>query len=432
MRFLVGVTCALALAACAMQDGGGALAPQTAATTPDSKGEQPFEKGVRPLCGPVPAGHFRCLALIRTGLRYDRPPMTDAQLHYGPLQPAQLQQAYNLPSATGGSGQTVGIVDANDDPTAEADMKAYRKAFHLPACTSDNGCFRKLNEAGRTSPLPVADPGWAGEITVDLDMVSAICPNCHIVLIEATTSLTSDLAASVLTARNAGAEQISNSYGGLECKRDYGVFCFSVSIHKYAHDYAIPHTIITAASGDSGWFAGPLSPADYGTVVAVGGTSLYPYNSRRGWFESAWEGAGSGCSFLIDRPSWIPSTTGCAGGMRPIADVSAIADPYPGVITYESYPYTKAGFYVVGGTSVASPIIASVFALAGNASKVHYGYTLYHAPHGALNDVTVGANGIPGTRNYPEQQCVPTAICMSMPGWDGPTGNGTPWGVAAF
>jgi subtilase family serine protease len=207
----------------------------------------------------------------------------------------------------------------------------------------------------------------------------------------------------------------------------------------WAKYYNVPGAIVTASSGDSDWFAGPQSPADYQTVVAVGGTSIYPYAGKRGWLETAWSGAGSSCSVYVALPSWIPKSTGCPnqqgknpGTMRPIADVSAVADPFTGVLVYQTYPYSKGGFGVYGGTSVASPIIASVYALAGNASTQNFGAALYTAGSRALSDVVLGKNGIIGYFNNAGQQCAPASVCSAMPGWDGPTGNGTPWGVSAF
>jgi subtilase family serine protease len=407
------------------------------------------EPNTRHVCGPVPAGYARCNSIVRTDVRYDVPPeyhasaiatIRDAQTAaamgaLGPLGPAQLRQAYNLPSKTAGKGQTVAVVDAYDNPTAESDLAAYRKQFGLPACTTKNGCFRKLNQDGNASPLPPKATGnlvgWAGEMSLDLDMVSAICPNCKIVLIETKTQKGTDLGAGVTGASKAGASQISNSYGIPECyyNQQNKLVCSSpASLAKY---YNVPKTIVTASSGDSAWFAGPQAPADFGTVVSVGGTSLYPFNSSRGWIETAWHDAGSSCSKYIKRPSWVPSSTGCPGGARPIADVSAVADPFTGVLVYQTYPYSRGGFYVYGGTSVASPIIAAVYALAGNASSQNFGAALYKSG-ASVFDVLIGNNGVIGFKNNAGQTCTPTKICTSGPGWDGPTGVGTPNGLRAF
>src|SRR5580698_9194842 len=126
--------------------------------------------------------------------------------------PSDLHSAYALPAltATNGTGQTVGIVDAFNDPTAAADLATYRAAYGLPACTVASGCSRQVGESG-TSTLPTTDTGWAQEESLDLDMVSAICPNCHIILVEATSASDTDLAASVNEAATLGATEISNS-----------------------------------------------------------------------------------------------------------------------------------------------------------------------------------------------------------------------------
>lgn len=444
-RALHACLVAVTLASCSVQNPGPSLFPN-GATPPARMGGAATsvmvsERNVRHLCGPVGPGFARCFALVRTDVRYETPPEYRAVLGiapsaletaaangwFGPLGPAQLQQAYKLPAATSGKGQTVGIVDADDDPTAESDLATYRKHYNLPACTIANECLQILNQAGKISPLPPPDGGWAGEISLDLDMVSAICPNCHIVLVEANSSRSRDLGASVRIAAAAGAHQISNSYGTSECN----VQCVAPSKATVA-DYDIPHTIVTASTGDDSWLAGPQYPADLGTVVAVGGTSLYPYNNRRGWIETAWSDAGSSCSKYIANPSWIPSSIDCPAKKRPTADVSAVADAFTGVLIYETYPNAKGDYYVAGGTSVSSPIIASVYALAGNAPSQKYGSLLYKAPKGALTDVVIGRNGLPGARNAAKQLCAPIAICSALPGWDGPTGNGTPWGLGAF
>ena len=176
----------------------------------------------------------------------------------------------------------------------------------------------------------------------------------------------------------------------------------------------------------------PANASGFGTVVAVSGTSLYPYSNSRGWLESAWGDAGSSCSKFVANPSWVPASLGCPGKKRPIADVSAVADPLTGVLVYETYPSKKGYYYIVGGTSASSPIIASVYALAGNAASQKFGSLVYKAPKGALTDVTIGRNGVVGLTNAAGQACTPIAICNAIAGWDGPTGMGTPWGLGAF
>jgi subtilase family serine protease len=320
------------------------------------------------------------------------------------LNPANLISAYKLPSATAGSGQTVAIVDAYNDPNAESDLAVYRSQFGLSACTTANGCFKKVSQTGSTS-YPTSDSGWSEEISLDLDMVSAICPNCKIILVEASSTSFTSLGTAVNEAVALGANTVSNSYGGSESSGEA-----STEASYYTH----AGHIITASSGDGGY--GVETPAAFSSVVAVGGTSLKASTSTRGWTETAWSGAGSGCSKYIAKPSWQTDSS-CA--KRTVADVSAVADPNTGVSVYDSYGVS--GWLVFGGTSVSSPIIASVYALAGNASSINAAQSLYtHTSN--LYDVTSGSNG----------SCSGTYLCTAKSGYDGPTGLGTPNGTAAF
>ena len=324
------------------------------------------------------------------------------------LFPADLQSAYKLPSATAGAGRTVAIVDAFDDPAAESDLGVYRSQFGLPACTTANGCFRKVGQTGTTS-LPRKNASWAEEISLDVDMVSATCPLCHILLVEANSNSFANLGAAVNTAARLGATAISNSYGGSDASDSTnGAF--------YNH----PGVAVTASSGDGGF--GVEYPASSSFVVAVGGTSLRKATgTSRGWTESAWSGAGSGCSaFNTAIPSAASFNTGCA--RRAVADVSAVADPNTGVAVFDSIPFQGfSGWLVFGGTSVSSPIIASVYGLAGNVATIDANdFPYQHA--GSLFDVTTGSNGT----------CSPSQLCTARAGWDGPTGLGTPNGTGAF
>ncbi|HEY7019160.1 MAG TPA: S53 family peptidase [Gaiellaceae bacterium] len=342
---------------------------------------------------------MRCLALVRIDLFK----ALAAQAAHDGYGPADLRSAYRLASAAAkrGGSQTVAIVDAYDDPNAEADLAVYCSYYGLPACTTANGCFRKVNQSGGTLPMPPANPDWGLEISLDLDMVSAVCPNCHILLVEATTNLNTDLYTAVDTAAALGANAISNSYGGSE------------SSDETADDVHFNHpgAAITASSGDDGF--GVSYPAASPFVTAVGGTSLTKGGSGRGWTESAWSGAGSGCSAFEAKPAW-QTDTGCA--RRTVADVSAVADPDTGVAVL------FAGmWFQVGGTSASSPIIAATYALAGNASSVTAGsYPYSHTA--SLFDVVGGSNGT----------CSPAYLCTGTAGYDGPTGLGTPNGAGGF
>ncbi|MFC1438599.1 peptidase S8 [Streptacidiphilus sp. N1-10] len=371
---------------------------------------------VRDVCGAAKAGFERCLAEVRTdvhgglGVRGRAAAAVTGQASALPagFGPADLQAAYKLP-ATGGANQTVAIVDAGDDASAEADLAVYRSSYGLPACTTANGCFRKVNQSGTASPLP-ADQGWGIEIALDVDMVSAACPQCHILLVESDDAYSRNLAASVDTAVRLGATEVSNSYGATEGN----------GIQAFAGDYAHPGVAIFASSGDSGYGI-PIIPAAYSSVIAVGGTSLTRDSSARGWSETAWSGAGSGCSAWIDKPTW-QTDPDCPGRM--IADVSADADPSSGPAVYDSDPYDGApGWVVTGGTSVASPFVAGVVGLAGNPAKFPNASAFY-APSAAagLNDVVGGRNG----------SCEGDYLCTGVAGYDGPTGMGSPNGLSAF
>ncbi|MFI9719994.1 putative Ig domain-containing protein [Streptomyces sp. NPDC052396] len=402
-RRLTGTATAL-LSLAALVTGGLIAAAPAQATAPTPGGAK-----ARHLCSQSTARHrMSCLALARTdvrqhlGLGHDILPSG-----YGP---ADLQSAYALPAGAG-AGTTVAIVDAYDDPSAEQDLATYRSQYGLPACTTANGCFQKADQNGGTS-YPTADAGWAGEISLDVDMVSAVCPQCHILLVEANSNSMDDLGAAVNRAVTMGAKYVSNSYGGAEDSTD------PTSDSSFFNH---PGVAITVSSGDSGY--GVEYPAASQYVTAVGGTSLSRASNARGWTESAWgssaggQGAGSGCSQYDPKPSW-QQDSGCA--KRTVADVSAVADPATGLAVYDSYQ--SGGWNVYGGTSASSPIIAAVYALAGTPAAGSYPASYPYAHPSALNDITTGANG----------SCTPAYLCTTGPGYDGPTGLGTPNGTAAF
>jgi subtilase family serine protease len=322
------------------------------------------------------------------------------------LGPSSLQSAYNLPSSTAGSGRTVAIIDAYDDPNAESDLAVYRAQYGLPACTTANGCFKKVDQTGGTN-YPRGDGGWAEEISLDLDMVSAACPNCKILLVEAKSATMTNLGTAVNTAVSLGAKYVSNSYGGSESSSDP-----TYDSTYFNH----PGVAITVSSGDNGY--GNEYPASSKYVTAVGGTSLKTASNSRGWTETVWSGAGSGCSKYDSKPSW-QTDSGCAN--RTVADVSAVADPNTGVAVYDTYRI-GTGWMVFGGTSASAPLIASVYALAGAPSSGSYPASFPYAHSSSLYDVTSGSNG----------SCSGSYLCTGGTGYDGPTGLGTPNGVTAF
>jgi subtilase family serine protease len=357
------------------------------------------------VCGTVTGRVAACSAEVLSAAKGGSPLATST--YQSGYAPNDLRSAYNVagPAMTQGGTQTIAIVDAYDAPNAETDLGVYRAQFGLPACTTGNGCFRKVNQDGGTAP-PAVDAGWAQEVSLDLDMVSAVCPSCRILLVEANSASYADLGAAVDRAAAMGATQISNSYGGSE---QFG--------SSYDSHYDHPGIDITASSGDSGY--GVSFPASSPHVTAVGGTHLVKDGSARGWTETVWSGAGSGCSSVFPKPSY-QQDPGCA--KRSVADVSAVADPATGVAVYDSYPYQGAsGWFVFGGTSVAAPVIAAVNALAGGRSPgTMYGGFAYANPS-LFFDVVSGSNGSCGS-----------LLCTARAGWDGPTGLGTPNGTGAF
>ncbi len=369
-------------------------------------------------------GIMSCMALIRTDVKQrseasvgrDSAPVGDG---YGP---SDLQSAYNLSSASasGGAGESVAVVDAYNDPNAVSDLATYRSSWGLPACDTGTGagCLSLVNQHGQASPLPAnsGSTGWATEESLDVDMVSAICPNCHIYLVEANTPALSSLGTAVNAAVNKlHVDFVSNSYGGTPGQTD-GTY----DTKYYQHAGAA----IVASAGDSGY--GVAYPAASQYVTAVGGTSLVQTGVGRGWTETVWgsaaggEGSGGGCAGKYEpRPSWQHySFTQCIHRLD--NDVAAVADPDTGVAIYDTYD--QDGWLEVGGTSVASPIIASVFALAGTPKAGTYPVSYIYAHTGDLYDVTVGSNGT----------CTKTVWCNAGTGYDGPTGWGTPDGTGAF
>jgi len=374
------------------------------------------ERDVNVCSDAVPAGQARCFARRRTDPTAEsRHPARPGSVHAastlgnnGAYDPSYLQSAYVTPSTSSGAGQTVAVVDAFDDPSAEADLGTYRSFFGLPACTTANGCFRKVDQAGGTA-YPSGDTGWGQEVSLDLDMISAVCPNCHILLVEANSAAFSDLGTAVNEAVALGANVVSNSYGGPE---------WSTENQTSVADFDHPGVAITAAAGDAGY--GPEFPAASGTVTAVGGTSLQQATDTgtRDATETVWSGTGSGCSAYELKPAW-QTDTGCS--MRTISDVSAVADPSTGVWIYDTYG--GGSWAIFGGTSAATPIVGAVYALAGNApgSSTAMNSLPYGDP-GALNDVTSGSNGT----------CTRAYLCTGEVGYDGPSGLGTPDSTSAF
>jgi hypothetical protein len=450
------------------------------------------------------------------GVRTDLKTATECEAAFpsGCLTPLNLQSAYfpgEAPDAPTSTPQTVALVDAYNDPKAEADLSEYSTAFSLPAIhkcdAGESGCFEQVSQSGSgTLPFPQSESireaketvcatekvnetklelkkreeacdelveaeGWDMEISTDIEVTHAICQNCKILLVEANEPSYSDLETAEETAVRLGASEISDSWGG---PRE------GSSGHAFDH----PGTVITAAAGDYGYlnwteaeaattnketyYAGADFPASSPDVIAVGGTKLTMIDGIRR-SETVWnedpdpeggnQGAGGGgCSEEPNSaPSWqkaVPdwSSVGC-GTKRAVADVSADADPYTGVAIYDSVPTIQEpspgeivneplDWWPIGGTSVASPVIGSMFALAGGSHGVSYpARTLYsHLGSSTLHDITTGGNGdcdgkyasCDGSLTSPLDCGIGAWICTATTGYDGPTGVGTPSGLSAF
>jgi subtilase family serine protease len=358
---------------------------------------------VRVCPGPMTVGQARCHAHIvtdRSGIPIVRQVTRNiTPSGYGP---SALRSAYAV-TGSGSSAITIAIVDAYGYNSAETDLGVYRSQFGLPACTTANGCFRKVNQAGQQGNYPRQNTGWAQETALDLDMVSAMCPSCHILLVEATSATFGNLATAENTAAALGAHAISNSYGGGES-----------GSQSFEGAYNHPGIAVTVSSGDSGY--GVQFPASSPHVTAVGGTSLVQAANTRGWSETVWSGAGSGCSSIYNKPVW-QSDPLC--GMRTVADVSADADPNTGVAAYAPVTARLSGWVVFGGTSVAAPLTAGIYGV--NGGSVNYSQNPYQNQT-VLFDVTAGSNG----------SCGGTYLCTGALGYDGPSGLGTPDGSTAF
>jgi hypothetical protein len=335
-----------------------------------------------------------------------------------PETPAWLQQAYDLSylSQTNGSGTTVGIVDDGDDPTSESDLATFRARYGLPPCTTANGCYEKVNETGQQGNYPpVVSTDWESESALDVDAVSALCPHCHILLVEAGNNNTNDMDAALQEAVSLGATIVSNSWS-------------ATSTAPLSGTYTFPGVSVIASTGDHG-YAGPgvdAYPAAYPGVTAAGGTNLAPTTtsapSARGFTDASWAldssnwGATSGCDTQEPKPAW-QADTGCTG--RAYADLSADADPATGLAVYST---ANGGWILAGGTSLASPLIAAYEAVTGvNASTPQWAYT----DSSLLNDPSTSVNGTtPGGNNG---NCASNIlyICNAGVGYDGPTGIGS-------
>jgi subtilase family serine protease len=367
-----------------------------------AKWPRPAGLQAKPVCAQTTGEIARCLALVladRTGRAFTTPAPSG-------LGPADFQDAYNLPSSDHGKGITVAIVDAYHNPNAEADLAVYRSTYGLPPCTTANGCFKEITSNGGTR-WPRNNTSWGLEISLDLDAVSAVCPNCHILLVDSYGGWIGGLGKAVNQAVKQGATVVSNSYANRtrDPKRTKNL------AEKYYNHQGVA---IVAGSGDWGYDDYHTFPTSSEYIISAGGTYLHKDSSKRGWTETAWAGDGSGCAPYGDKPKW---QTDKECKTRSYSDVSADASPTSGAAVYDTFGF--GGWLVVGGTSLATPLLAGVFALAGD--SVTYAERVYQNPED-LYDITSGSNG----------SCGGAAICTAGPGYDGPTGLGTPNGIGDF
>jgi PKD repeat protein len=453
---------------------------------------------VRHVCSPPARGEASCLALLRAPIRSTAAATTAGARPYslndgagssgpaGGLTPEQLASAYEYDPNAGGTGQTVAIADAYDDPKIEEDLGAFDSNYSLAPCTEANGCFEKVGQSGSSSALPEADrSGWSVETSLDVEAVHAACPKCKILLVEAETPSYSNLADAVNEAVALGATEVSNSYGGPEAAIG--------AIEQAAYNH--PGVMIAAATGDDGYddwdeidelvfYEGelyfgfspemPNAPASLASVVSVGGTTLNLNSEGKRASETVWnnngpgdrvglengyaQGAsGGGCSTRFTAPRWQQSVSGFAatgcGTKRLAADISAVANPLTGFDIYDSYncgSYCEEvglgkGWLTIGGTSLSTPLVSALYGLAGGSDGVQYpALTLYghRAEASSLYDVTKGANGFCDGESVTEcgdpnssfgvVDCEGTTACNATTGFDGPSGVGTPEGLGAF
>jgi subtilase family serine protease len=367
------------------------------------------------VCPAAANGEAACDARVVTDGKGS--PAASATLPRG-MSPAQFLKAYGLSglAPTSATPPVIAIVDSNDDPSIASDLATYSSTYglsQLPTCpaaitASKSPCFKKVNQTGATTRLPFADAGWALEISLDVETAHAICQNFSILLVEANSPTYANLAAAENESVALGANVISNSYGGSEFSGET----------SYDSAFNHPGVAVVASAGDSGY--GVEYPAASRYVTAVGGTSLYLNSNNTYNSEVAWSGTGSGCSAFEAKQPW-QTDAGCA--RRTVADVSADADPNTGAAVYDSVRYYgQHGWWQVGGTSLAAPLIAATYALSGNTSGVASQSPYAIGSSANLHDVTSGNNG----------SCGGSYLCTAQAGFDGPTGLGTPNGAGAY
>jgi hypothetical protein len=428
------------------------------------------------VCPAPTPGHPQCLVIAREPVPEGTPGATAESAvgegEEGGYTPAQFAKAYDYNPAESGYGQTVAVIDSFDDPDLEKDVEFFDNYYKLGACTTADGCFKKVGESGKTTELPGAAGTSSVETTLDAETVRAVCPHCNLLVVEGVGYNYT----SIRTAVKLGAKEISNSWEGAE------------GSSEEEDELNFPGVVVTASSGDFGYYdwskinkkgghgnGAPNRPAALPTIVAVGGTTLLVGSDGERSSEKVWneegpvdehhstnnETAGGGCSLSFTAPAWQQNVlgwaaTGC-GNKRLVADVSADASANPGISIYDTYNCGKGceeedfgqparPWRAVGGTSLSSPIIASMFALAGGSGGVSYPAATLYSHFGqshAFYDVTEGGDGYcdaapeslcgkPNTVFGEAVDCEGTTACDAATGYDGPSGVGVPIGLAGF
>ena len=339
--------------------------------------------------------------------------------------PKQLRAAYSVSGVASGL-PIIGIVDAygyypNGFTSARQDLNAYSKQFNLPILPKCKGaivqsavpCFQAVNQKGGHKLPTTIDQGWAAEQAIDVQVAHALCENCSILLVEANTNGIADLFSAENTGAKLGANVMSNSWGSSE---------FSGESSADAQFFTHPGVVMTAGTGDDGYAGGVFYPASSPNVVAVGGTSLFLKNGKKYLSEAAWSGAGSGCSEFESRPTWQPSLPGCPAN-RTVGDIAMDADPNTGVAICTGC--TTCCWQMFGGTSIGTPIVAGMFAIAGRIPQdttEPSGILYENVSKTNSRDIVGGSTG----------DCDFAYLCNAVPGYDGPTGLGSPKGLDIF
>ncbi|HEY2517424.1 MAG TPA: S53 family peptidase, partial [Polyangiaceae bacterium] len=372
-----------------------------------------------------------------------------------------LITAYNLPAdAPTGAGEIVAVVDACGYSDLVTELNAYRTQYGIPTitqCGGKNGvaptkggtqCVGIVSQTG-TATVPADDSNWAGETALDVQMVSAACPKCSILVVQVKSASTANLEAGIAEAVKLGAAGVSNSWGSSESGSDTQLPAYKGTIIAAASGDADYLNQIGAIDEDAGTVdyspQSPNWPASDPNVLGVGGTTLtMDPTSSRCYSDTAWSymvpttstsalagktvyGGGSGCSTDYPTPSYQSSINMGSCTKRGSVDVSAAADFSPGVyknqICVKGQPcggiavYGGGGWNPSVGTSAATPFMTAVLVRMGLGAKANADF---YSNHGGFTDVTSGNNDPSGTCS--------DVMCNAGAGWDGPTGWGVPNG----